>query len=66
MSYKLFEPCANGKKLFINMARKILAKKNEIDSEEQNKGKKKRISTKYNKEEDEMLQDGYKPCDYYL
>ena len=66
MSYKLFEPCANGKKLFINMARKILAKENEIDSNEQNKGRKKRKSTKHNKEEDEMLQDGYKPCDYYL
>ena len=48
------------------MARKILAKENEIDSNEQNKGRKKRKSTKYNKEEDEMLQDGYKPCDYYL
>ena len=42
------------------------SQKKEIDSDEQNKGKKKRKSTKYNKEEDEMLQDGYKPCDYYL
>ena len=48
------------------MARKILAKENEIDSNEQNKGRKKRKSKKHNKEEDEMLQDGYKPCDYYL
>ena len=41
-------------------------KKNEIDSDDQNKGKKKRKSTKYDKAEDEMLQDDYKPCDYYL